>query len=556
MKRTTKIIPQKWVKVADYNGGQIYRRGYNAFAARVRLLSPESGKRARRSHSAKSEAECRVWLDRVAGGADGVAAQTLSPVQYAEAVEAFRLLDKRPLLATVKEAMEAYARLKGKPMLSIIDLGLKSSKVKVRKVADAVEDFLAFMRSRVEDGLRSSKTVAEYARYLGKFAAVFGGREVFSIVAADVEGFLRDNWQDKITSRNNAYRALSAFFSFCVKNKWVSRNDNPFAEDLAGAKQDLQELHRRAMEDTDILYLSPQEAARLLAVALRHDKPMMPWLLVCLFLGVRPSEASRLRGAQFFLFDEHPRLELPRQVTKTQTKRTIDLAKPVFKGALQWLKAYVRLKPDEELRPWKGRNVISAHQTKLFALAGISEKRQQDILRHTAATYLAPLLADAEYVGVMGHSKDVSRVHYDAKTVEAEAREFFAISPSNLLAVADAERSVGDAEADLRRRMDEGFAQMEAEEAARYERESLEAQLVLSDPKASDEEKSEARERLDAIDVALGNRSPEDVGWTSAPMGGVATKAPKASTKHDELKPRLSRKEFLRTVVAAEPSSK
>ena len=500
MKRSMKIAPQKWVKVADYNGGQIYRRGYDAFAVKVRLLSPESGKRERRSFSAKSEAECRTWLDRVAGGADGVAAQTLSPVQYAEAVEAFRLLRGRSLLATVKEAAEAYDRLKGKPMLSIIDLGLKSSKVKVRKVADAVEDFLESMRSRVVDGLRSKKTVDEYARYLGKFAAVFGGREVFSIVAADVEGFLRDNWQDKITSRNNAYRALSAFFSFCVKNKWVSRNDNPFAEDLAGAKQDLQELHRRAMEDTDILYLSPQEAARLLAVALRHDKPMVPWLLVCLFLGVRPSEASRLTGAQFFLFDEHPRLELPRQITKTQTKRTIDLAKPVFENVLQWLKMYVRLNPEAELRPWKGRNVISAHQTKLFVLAGIAEKRQQDILRHTAATYLAPLLGDAEYVDVMGHSKEVSRVHYDAKTVEAEAREFFALSPTNLVEVS---KEVANADKARWEAMKREAKKAAAMEFADIERKWIDAELILSDETAKMKEKNAAREVLILLSEGL-----------------------------------------------------
>ncbi len=535
MKRSTKVIPQKWVKVADYNGGQIYRRGFDAFAVKVRLLSPESGERVRRSFSAKSEAECRAWLDKVAGGADGKAAQSLTPVQYAEAVEAFRLLRGRSLLATVKEAAEAYDRLKGKPMLSIIDLGLKSSKVKMQKVADAVKDYLTFMRGRVAEGLRSKKTVDGYAMYLVKFAESHGETAVHAVTAADIDRFLRDHWQNKITSRHNAYRVLSAFFSFCVKQKWVSRNDNPFAEDLNDAKQDIQDLHRHAIEDSDILYLKPDEAARLLAAAIRHDRTMVPWLLVCLFLGVRPSEASRLTGAQFHLFDEHPRLELPRQITKTKTKRTIDLAKPVFAKALEWLRAYVSLGPEEELSPWKGRNVVSKHQTDLFALADIADKRQQDILRHTAATYLAPLLADAEYVGVMGHSKEVSRVHYDAKTVEAEARDFFALSPSNLLAVADAKRSVGDAEADLRRRMDEGFAQMEAEEAARFERESLEAQLVLSDPEASDEEKAAARERLVAIDVAVGNLSPEDVGWVSAQSEAKAdespTKEPRAKKK-------------------------
>lgn len=553
MSRKRKIRPQEWVKVEDYHGGHITQRGPSAFVARLGVLDPATGKKKRMAHSASSLADCEAWVDSQQGGR-----QPLDQKQYAEAVEAFRLLGKHKLLDTVRDALAAYDRLKGQNMISIIELGLKASKVKVCKVAAAVEDFLAFMRSRVADGLRSSKTVAEYARYLGKFAAAFGDREVFSIVAADVEVFLRDNWQDKITSRNNAYRALSAFFSFCVKNKWVSRNDNPFAEDLAGAKQDLQELHRRAMEDADILYLSPQEAARLLAAAIRNDEPMVPWLLVCLFLGVRPSEASRLRGAQFFLFDEHPRLELPRQVTKTQTKRTIDLAKPVFKGALQWLKAYVRLKPDEELRPWKGRNVISAHQTKLFALAGISEKRQQDILRHTAATYLAPLLADAEYVGVMGHSKDVSRVHYDAKTVEAEAREFFALSPTSLFSVAGRDRSDGatNDEEKLRRRMDADFAQMEQEEVAERSRVMLHAQAVLADPNASEDEKKVAQETLIGVGIAEGNLFPEDVGWGETQTEEKPEPSAKKSTEKPARKPGLSRKEFLRTVGAAEPSKR
>ena len=166
---------------------------------------------------------------------------------------------------------------------------------------------------------------------------------------------------------------------------------------------------------------------------------------------------------------------------------------------------------------------------------------------------------------VMGHSISVRNKFYDAKTVKAEAEEFYySISKKTLRDMAkmpDA-KSSDELDEEERRRMEAAFEQMAKEEPNRWDDAIMEAEAVLDRTDASKEEKAEARRRLNEIakekQVVLDGLDPEDVGWPSVPLGGVAKQGRKKPEKKDKNKdkPKLSRKEFLRTAVVAEPSKR
>ena len=573
MKRKKQDVGRE-VVVAKYHGGTIFRRGENAYRARVFLLSMETGKKTdKRTYSAKSQSECEAWIDEVQGGQE-----RLTPRQYAAAVEAFRLLGDRPLVSTIEEVLEAYKHLRGQPLLGIIDLGMKASSGTPQKVAKAAAAYLEYVRTREEKNDLRKKTADEYRRYLKRFVEAHGEHWVHSITAQAVIDFMDANWPNRPTSQLNAYRSIRAFYSYALAEDWVPRDRDPFASGvLMRFRESLTKAQKSGMQEDGILYFKPKECARLLWESFKTDRPMFPYLLVRLFLGVRTEEANRLTGADFHLDrnEEHPRLEISEKVSKTRQRRTIDLSLPVFRNVLDFLRTYVRLQPAQRLAPWNGANVMGAHLTKLCARAGLSDKRQylpegkktkgQDILRHTTSTFLARLVSEAEYMDVMGHSVSVRKKFYDATTVKTEAEEFYySISKKTLRDMAkmpDA-KSSDELDEEERRRMETAFEQMAKEEPNRWDDAIMEAEAVLDRTDASKEEKAEARRRLEEIakekQVVLDGLDPEDVGWPSVPRGGGAKQGRKKPEKKDKNKdkPKLSRKEFLRTAVPAEPSKR
>jgi integrase len=135
-------------------------------------------------------------------------------------------------------------------------------------------------------------------------------------------------------------------------------------------------------------------------------RPLLGYLAVAMFAGVRPEEVRRadlerldLRGRTFVIKGSG---------SKTRSRRVIELSRV----AVIWLRLWQRLCPGAALVPANFRRKFSA----LRAAAGV-ETWPADVLRHTFASYHYAMHADRKGLqAAMGHSEseDTLDKHYRA----------------------------------------------------------------------------------------------------------------------------------------------
>lgn len=207
-------------------------------------------------------------------------------------------------------------------------------------------------------------------------------------------------------ARNTALRALSAFFAWCVQTGRLE--DNP----VRGIPL------ARVAEPTRAILTLPQARA-LLAHAQAHAPILLPYLPLCLFAGLRPDEAKRLRPEH--LGPEY--ITLPPTITKTASARTVAI-RPNLRA---WLARHPL--PPEGATHGLSPDRFKKRLTQETRAAGIPWS--QDILRHSFASYAYELSRDAPATAYeMGHrGTDIFFRHYRGLVPPGEGSAFFSILP-------------------------------------------------------------------------------------------------------------------------------
>lgn len=133
------------------------------------------------------------------------------------------------------------------------------------------------------------------------YSRFISGREDLSIAdirTEDVEAFLASNKTWSANTRRNYLKDIVTLFNFAVERKYIV--DNPAAV-----------IRKPVIDGAKISILTPYEAQHLLKVAAADvstefkdkskSKPrigsMIPYFAACLFLGLRPSEAVKVKAA-------------------------------------------------------------------------------------------------------------------------------------------------------------------------------------------------------------------------------------------------------------------
>src|ERR1051325_4997320 len=125
-------------------------------------------------------------------------------------------------------------------------------------------------------------------------------------------------------SKDNDRRAVSRFFSWCIERprRWSTMNP-------------CREIRIARGDDAPPAVLSLKECKALLRKAESFEQGrLVPYVAVCLFGGLRPSEAARLTWDAVNLTDGEIRLE--RHQTKTGQSRVVEICDTLR----AWLKAY------------------------------------------------------------------------------------------------------------------------------------------------------------------------------------------------------------------------
>jgi integrase len=236
------------------------------------------------------------------------------------------------------------------------------------------------------------------SRYLRQFAA---GRECVPVSSLDVcavEAWFAERGERVATMASNIGR-LSSLFSFCERRGWISRNP-------------CRMLERPRFDRKPPRILTPSEAHRLLSVVRQRRPHMLPFFVLAMLAGVRPDEISRLSWES--VDRDRGLVTIDAAASKVRRRRIVHL-EPC---ALALLKRGGRLPVSRATR--------KRYQAFGCAVLGLTDW-PQDLLRHTAASYLLALHRDAGRVALsLGNSPGILLRHYQELVTPEACAEFWA----------------------------------------------------------------------------------------------------------------------------------
>lgn len=238
------------------------------------------------------------------------------------------------------------------------------------------------------------------AHFLGAFVDAVGDVPVADVTTEQVEawvGAARAPW-----SKASRLNRVSTLFAFAVRRGWVSANV-------------CDRVERITIDRHPPRILLADECRRLLQAATAR---LRPWLVLGLFVGLRPTEAERMDWSSIRLRD---RVAIVDGATSKVRRRRIV---PLHPAAVAWLALDAR-----EAGP-----VVSSHSTlrrdRRSAAMAAGIRWSADILRHT---YGSMRMADgglaAAVAGEMGNSTGILLTHYRELVRRDEAVAFWRCTP-------------------------------------------------------------------------------------------------------------------------------
>ena len=228
------------------------------------------------------------------------------------------------------------------------------------------------------------------AGYLARFAKGREARAVASVTTQEVEDFLGQfkNHSSRATWLNR----VSTLFAFAVRRDYLPKNP-------------CDRLERVTVDRVAPFVLAPGQAQALLTLA---PSVLRPYVILGLFVGVRPAELLKLTWAQVCLETK----TLTVSEAKTRRRRIVPLhAKAV---------ALLRACPLQSGKLSPSNSTVRRFKRAARLALGL-KSWPSDLLRHTAASYLLALHGDAGKVATMlGNSSAILLNHYH-QPVKAEA---------------------------------------------------------------------------------------------------------------------------------------
>ena len=248
-----------------------------------------------------------------------------------------------------------------------------------------------------EEGL-SPAYVTSLRQYLSLFVQGVGDVPIDAVGVEAVERWFRSRTEAPSARASNLGR-LSALFAFAIRRGYI--RDNP-----------IRRIRSPRLHVAPPRILSPAEAGSLLDRARRVCPEILAFIVLGLFVGVRPMEAQRIPWSAVDTTSHRLRVDR----TKTGRRRVAHLEP----AAVAWLDACPRTS-DLCCPSWstirRRRRALMPHWP-------------QDVLRHTAASYLLELHQDAGKVALwLGNSPRILLRHYHELVPPAECVQFWELRP-------------------------------------------------------------------------------------------------------------------------------
>ena len=325
-------------------------------------------------------------------------------------------------LPRIAEAAEAYNLLQpySLGLLDVVRVGLAVHRARNASVP-FVQLFNQFIDSRTHRSIEYRKELGwtrdRFPQLHGRLAADITALELEQILAPLSPG-----------ARNPVMRYLRAVFNYGLKRGLLS--ENPIS------KLDFIQRPRNEVEVVPNRYV-----AGMLEHALAKDLPLLPFLVLGFFCGIRPDgELQKLTWTDVYLADKV--VVIRSDVSKTRRRRF----PPLSDNALAWLNAY-RLAGgtvNGKILGYSDSQLRTHRKTNQTAV-GLHKWVHQG-MRHTFCFHWLAVHHDINHlVLISGHdSVDTMWRHYHKGVTEKEAKAFWAIKPpgdlGNVLPFSDTQK--------------------------------------------------------------------------------------------------------------------
>lgn len=327
------------------------------------------------------ESIAKAYVDRLAKqlGEYHLQSLGLTDQQKVEAVRCFEILNEYGggLLDAVKHYVE-YLQQANRSM----------------PVAKLVDEFMAVKK---QDGI-SARYVCDLRSKLGQFTKLFGKKLVCELTTAEIENWIRGLKIGNV-SRQSYKRSVSVMLEYARRRGLLRVNpvcDIKFARKLEG----------------EVTILQPTELTKLLECC---APDLIPYVVICAFAGLRPSEAAALDWQDIHF--ETLQIEVKARHSKTRRYRLV----PMQPNLVAWLKLHQR---ESGAIGYSRRKFREAYKA-----AGIDHWKM-DVLRHSYGTYRLPIIKSTDALALeMGNSADIIFRHYRRPMTEEAATLYFNIVP-------------------------------------------------------------------------------------------------------------------------------
>jgi integrase/recombinase XerD len=266
-------------------------------------------------------------------------------------------------------------------------------------IAQCIDDLLK--AKRVAN--RRERYVKSLDSYLHFFARGREDKPLADFTRQDVE-----DWLGKYStaySRQTWLNRISTLFSFAVRRNVVARNP-------------CDQVERVTVDKKRPRILTPAEANLLLQ---RCPTLMIPYLTLAMFAGIRPEEVMRMKWED---------IDLDTRVAFVDGKTRRARYVPLEPRAVKLLADHpIKTGPVVPGPAISTNAAVRAWRESARQLLGLP-RFPQDLLRHTAASYLIALLGDAGKVAKrLGNSEKTLSSHYYAPMTDRTCAEFWRTEP-------------------------------------------------------------------------------------------------------------------------------
>jgi integrase len=389
------VLRKAWPRVY-----QAKNHGKTVFVIDSRKTGFAAGKREFRD----TEAEALAVAAQTAKQKDNEGASSFAevdPSQRRDAAEALAVLENSggSLLDAARMFVREKKRLEGL--------------AHVPTVNTAIDAYLEAKRADEANGEICRLTFYEIESKMRIVRAEFGKLKVTEIDEAAVQKFLR-KLPHRPQGKANIRTKLSQFLNFCrTEGKWITSN----ATDNIKVR----------VKSGDVAILSVAEVKQLLAAARNYEQPqsVVPYLVVQLFGGLRPFEASRLNWERIHF--ETKQIEVLAETSKTRETRFVKMEPRL----IEWLLPY--RKPQGPLIGVEFVDALRAVKETAGFTFGEDDSNSwiKDVLRHCYGSYWLAVHKDRAHLAeLMGTSLAMIKSHYKRAIPETIAKEFWKLSPN------------------------------------------------------------------------------------------------------------------------------